>query len=97
MDKDVQIIEYGVFAWYEGEWHDSTDEQKPYTAEDFALAFECDDAMLESGASYRSDRISNWSNVPRDKPVIYRWYFIGESEGERVRGEITSIDMPPTK
>jgi hypothetical protein len=96
-DGDIQLIEYGVFAWIDNQWYDATEEQKPYPAEELIEFFDCEDALLIAGQSYQSDRFSNWSNVPRDKPKIYRMYFIGEIDGKRVRGETTLVDMPPTK
>lgn len=94
---DVQLLEYGIFVWADGQWHDATDEQQPYPAEELVESFDCKDALLITGQSYQSDRFSNWSNVSRDEPTIYRWYFIGEIDGKRVRGETTLVDMPPTQ
>ena len=97
MGGDVQMIEYGVYVWADSQWYDATEEQQAYPAEELIEFFDCEDALLITGQSYQSDRFSNWSNVPRDKPTFYRWYFIGEIDGKRVRGETTLVDMPPTK
>lgn len=94
LDEDVQILEYGVFVWIDGQWYDATEEQHPYPAEEFAEAFQCEDALLITGKSYQSERFSNWRNVPQDEPVIVRWYFIGETEEGRCRGEVTLVDLP---
>ncbi|MEM9347398.1 MAG: hypothetical protein AAGB26_12350 [Planctomycetota bacterium] len=94
LDSDVQVIEYGVFRWYDGQWIDVTDQQKPYFAEEFAEVFDCEDAILRVDKNYTSELFGNISNVPREIPVFYRWYFIGETEGKRVRGEVTLADLP---
>ncbi len=91
------MIQYGVFGWHEGQWIDVTDGQKPYEADEFAEVFACEDAILRVGKTYTSELFGNVSNVPREGPVFCRWYFIGESEGRRVRGEVTLIDLPPSK
>ena len=95
LDSEVRVIQYGVFGWHEGHWIDVTDEQKPYTAEELAEVLDCEDAILRVGESYISDSFGNVSNVLRDTPVFYRWYFIGEADGNRVRGEVTLMDLPP--
>ena len=94
-ESDVQIIEYGVYGWVDGQWVDVTDEQKPYTAEDFAEVFDCEQAILKAGEIYESDLFGNVSNVLRDEPVFYRWYFIGQTAEGRCRGEVTLMDRPP--
>ena len=97
MGGDVQIVEYGVFTFFDGNWHDATEEQKPYSAKVLSEMFQCEGALLKHNETYQSDRFSNWSNVPRKKRAIIRWYFIGEIDAKRVRGETTLVDMPPTK
>ncbi|MEM6259946.1 MAG: hypothetical protein AAGI37_16865 [Planctomycetota bacterium] len=94
LDSDVQVIEYGVFGWCDDRWIDVTDQQKPYPAEGFAEVFECEGAILRVGETYTSERFGNVRNVPQEAPVFYRWYFIGETEGKRVRGEVTLVDLP---
>lgn len=95
LDQDVQILEYGIFVWGDDQWYDATAELAPYSAEAFAQSFDCQDATLKAGQSYESNLFSNLSNVLRDKPIFYRWYFIGETNKGRCRGEVTLMEQPP--
>lgn len=92
-DKEVKIVEYGVFTLIDGEWVDSTEDGKPYDAALFEKWFTCPDAKLESNKQYESDYFDNvGSFLPKENRVM-RWYFIGESDEGKCRGEITLMDV----
>lgn len=94
-DTPVRIVEFGVFAWIDGEWVAADPEGEPRTGEDFARWMRCDGALLERGQVFRSSLFTTAGNVLPSTSAVQRWYFIGEGEEGYVRGEVTVTNLPP--
>ena len=87
IDGDVAIVEFGAFAWRDGNRVvGGSFTGKPYGALDFADWYKCSKAILKKGESYSDP--TNWSSAPELKAHKARWYFVGiDAQGKRVKGE----------
>jgi len=86
-DTDVTIVEFGAFAWKDGEWVNAgTFNGKPYSTDEFVGWFKCPKAMVKKEASFSDP--TNWSSDPELRAGKMLWYFVGvDPKGKRVKGQ----------
>jgi hypothetical protein len=82
----VVIVEFGCL-YKEGEhWKFGTANKAPYTADNFAEWYGCQNAEMQPGATYTD--ASNFSLGHGSPDQAAKWYFIGvDAQGNRVKGE----------
>ncbi|MEM6853786.1 MAG: hypothetical protein AAF593_05190 [Planctomycetota bacterium] len=85
-EKPLQIVEFGAFIRDGNRWVFGNYTGKPFTPEDFADWYSCQDANLELGEVY-ADPL-NWSGSDKLRESLSIWYYIAEdAEGNRYYGE----------
>ena len=83
---DLNIVEFGAFGLFNGNWGFSNAGGQPFSTQQFAEWYSCTDGILKPGKSATDPK--NWtrSKVLRSSRSI--WYYIGkDSEGKLFRGE----------
>lgn len=94
--RDLEIVEFGAYTMYNGQWVLTTITGKPFTNKDFREWYNCKKGKLKSGKEY-SDK-SNWYSNPLLQESKALWYYIGMSkEGELYKGASLIEYMPEVK
>jgi len=93
--EDLEIIEFGAYAWLNNQWELKTIYDRPFNQDEFIKWYNCNDGLIIKGEKY-SDT-DNWigkGNVLNGREFDGLWYFIGKNKDGKLfvgKKEVTGI------